>query len=98
MTMLERDIEKRVCDYARSRGCEAEKFTSPAKGFVPDRLFTAHGARIWFAEFKRQGAKPTPQQARDHERRRAMGFRVYVIDDIDEGKRMVDEELSGWVV
>ena len=91
--MLEKDIERRVCDYARSRGCEAEKFTSPNKGFVPDRLFTAPGARLWFCEFKRPGQKPTPQQQRDHERRRAMGFRVYVIDDIEEGKRMVDGEL-----
>jgi hypothetical protein len=92
--MLERDIEKRVCEYARARGCEAEKFKSPNRGAVPDRLFTAPGERVWFCEFKAPGKKPTPQQQRDHDRRRAMGFRVYVIDDVDEGKRMVDAEMT----
>ena len=37
--MLEKQIESKVCDYAKSKGVLAYKFTSPARAAVPDRLF-----------------------------------------------------------
>lgn len=92
--MLEKKIEKTVCDYARSRGVEAYKFTSPARSAVPDRLFIAPGGRVVFCEFKREGEKPTIPQAREHQRLRVLGMRVYVIDNIDDGKAMVNEMLG----
>ncbi len=92
--MLEKKIERTVCDYARSRGVEAYKFTSPARSAVPDRLFIAPGGRIWFCEFKREGEKPTIPQAREHERLRVLGVRVYVIDNTDDGKAMIAEMLG----
>jgi len=92
--MLEKKIERTVCDYARSRGVEAYKFTSPARSAVPDRLFIAPGGRIWFCEFKREGEKPTIPQAREHQRLRVLGVRVYVIDNIDDGKAMIAEMLG----
>jgi hypothetical protein len=49
---------------------------------VPDRLVTLPGGRIVFVECKRPGAKPTLKQLKDHERRRALGCTVYVIDTI----------------
>jgi hypothetical protein len=38
------------------------------------------GGRVIFAECKAPGKKPTELQAKDHERRRALGCEVYVID------------------
>jgi hypothetical protein len=80
--MLERDIEKALVAKIKKLGGECEKFTSPAKRSVPDRLVTLPGGRIVFVECKRPGAKPTLKQLKDHERRRALGCTVYVIDTI----------------
>lgn len=91
---LERDIEKAVCEYARSKGVLALKFTSPQRAACPDRLFIAKGGVMWFCEFKRGGAKPTAAQEREHARLRALDVRVYVIDDVERGKFMVDMEAG----
>ncbi len=88
--MLERDIEKKVCDYAKDRGCLAYKFTSPARAAVPDRLFIAPDGRMWFCEFKRGGQKPTAAQEREHHRLRGHGVTVFVVDNVGDGEAMVD--------
>jgi hypothetical protein len=88
--VLEKQIEQRVCDYAKSKGWLVYKFTSPARAAVPDRLFIAPGGRVIFVEFKREGQKPTVPQSREHERLRAQGVAVYVIDNVVEGKAVVD--------
>ena len=48
-----------------------------------DRIVTLPGGRIIFVELKAPGAKPTENQQRDHERRRALGCEVVVIDNIE---------------
>ena len=93
--MLEKHIEAKVCNYAKLRDVLVYKFTSPARAAVPDRLFIAPGGRIWFCEFKRPGEKPTPAQAREHQRLRDQGAIVFVIDDADSGKIMVDMMVEG---
>ena len=60
--MLEKQIEAKVCDYAKSKGVLAYKFTSPARAAVPDRMFISPDGRVWFCEFKREGQKPTAAQ------------------------------------
>ena len=92
--MLEKTIEAKVCEYARSKGVLALKFNSAQRAAVPDRLFIAKGNVMFFCEFKRGGAKPTPAQEREHERLRALDVRVYVIDDVEQGKFMVDMEAG----
>jgi len=95
--MLEKDIEAKVCDYARSKGVLAYKFTSPARAAVPDRLFIAPDGRVWFCEFKREGAKPTAAQEREHARLREQKVNVFVIDNVSEGKTMIDVMVMGAV-
>jgi hypothetical protein len=92
--MLEKNIEAKVCGYARERGLLAYKFTSPAHAAVPDRLFVLPGGKMFFCEFKRQGQKPTPPQEREHHRLRQHKVSVFVIDNVDDGLRMVDEMLA----
>lgn len=88
--LLEEDVETAVCRYARSKGFKAEKFTSPNRRSVPDRIISGAGRKLFYIEFKRPGGKPTKAQARDHAERRALGFEVYVVDDIAEGKNIID--------
>ena len=87
--MLERQIEKKVKDYARSKGWLAYKFVSPGHAFVPDDILISPTGRVIFVEFKQEGKKPTPGQAREHTRLRAQGCEVYVIDSVGMGKMLI---------
>ena len=89
---LESYIESKVCDYAKSKGCLVYKFTSPSRRSVPDRMFIAPGGHVWFIEFKRLGLKPTPGQEVEIEKIRSKGGIVRVVDEVREGKRIVDLE------
>jgi len=81
--MLESAIERAFVARVKSLGGMAEKFTSPGRRSVPDRLVTLPGGVIIFVELKRPGGKPTVAQLRDHERRRALGCDVRVIDSLE---------------
>jgi hypothetical protein len=69
----------------------AEKFTSPNRRSVPDRLVQWSDGSVEFVECKAPGEKPTEAQARDHERRRDMGFEVFVVDSYES----VDQYIRG---
>lgn len=84
MTILERDVERALVARVESLGGVAEKFTSPAKRSVPDRLVNLPGGVIIFVELKAPGKKPTRKQHADHKRRRALGCDVRVIDNLED--------------
>ena len=88
--MLEKQIEAKVCDYAKERGLLVYKFTSPARAAVPDRLFILPSGKVFFVEFKRERQKATPAQEREHMRLRQHKVSVWVIDNVVDGKAMVD--------
>jgi hypothetical protein len=94
--MLEKQIEKAVCDYAKDKGLLAYKFTSPNRAAVPDRLFVHPMGHVFFIEFKATGKKPTPAQEREHSRLRGHNSQVFVIDDINEGKFVIDMMAGAW--
>lgn len=80
--MLERDIEAYLIKRCKEIGALADKFTSPQRRSVPDRLIT-FGGRVLFVELKATGKKPTEAQVRDHERRRAAGAEVVWLDSVE---------------
>ena len=82
--MLEKQIETKVCDYAKECGVGVYKFTSPARAAVPDRMFMYKG-RVFFIEFKREGQKATPAQEREHNRMRQHQINVFVVDNVEQG-------------
>lgn len=92
--MLEKEIERLVCEYAKSRNLEVYKFSSPNRAGVPDRLFLAPYQHAFWIEFKKEGGKPTPLQTRECERLRKMGFDVYLVDSVEEGKAIIDGECE----
>lgn len=93
--MIEKMIERKICDYARSFGMIAYKFNSPARAAVPDRLFIYKG-RFWFIEFKQKNKKPTAPQNREHDRLKAAGAIVFIVDDVQKGKSIIDHMVSGY--
>lgn len=93
--MLEKTIEKKVCDYAKSLGFITYKFTSPARASVPDRLLITPTGRMFFIEFKAAGKKPTPGQNREIQRIRQKGATVFIVDSVDEGISIINDEHHG---
>jgi hypothetical protein len=98
--MLEREIEKKVCDYAKEKGFLVYKFSSPNHVGVPDRLFVAPHQQAFWIEFKREGGKPTAMQEREMRRLRHCGFDVYLVDSVEHGMMVIDKhkEMSDFSV
>jgi hypothetical protein len=88
--ILERDVEKKLVARVKALGGMCEKFTSPNKRSVPDRIVTLPGGRIIFVECKRPGAKPTELQLRDHVARRELGCDVRVVSTVEEANAFPD--------
>lgn len=91
--MLETDVEGNNRTYAKKKGVMFEKFTSPSKRSVPDDILTFPNGLIAFIEYKAPGKRATPKQWLDHQKRRAMGCLVYVVDNPDVGRRVIEELL-----
>lgn len=89
--MLERDIERKVCLYAKSKGMIAYKMNPLNNRGIPDRLFIAKNGNVFFIEFKQLGKLPNENQLREIDRLRDNNMRVYVIDNVDDGKEVVDK-------
>lgn len=66
-------------EFERAGGTH-EKFKTPGRRFVPDRLCSLQKGVVFFIEYKRKDVEPNAGQLRDHARRRARGFAVYVVD------------------
>lgn len=73
-------IEKHLVAEVRKAGGGAFKFVSPGRRSVPDRIVLLPGGRIVFVECKSPGKLPHADQLREHERLRALGFNVVVLD------------------
>ena len=89
--MLEKEIQKRVITYARSKRMICYKMDATNAIGVPDYLLLTAGGDVFFIEFKQLGKKPTPMQEREHARLRANNIKVYVIDTVEAGKATIDE-------
>jgi len=76
--MLERDIEAHLVSLCKEWHILCEKFTSPSRRSVPDRMLTYR--TVAFLELKATGKRPTAAQERDHERRREHGADVFWTD------------------
>jgi hypothetical protein len=81
--ILENDVEKALIKRVKELGGLCEKFTSPSRRSVPDRLVTLPGNVIIFVECKAPGKEPTEKQYDDHDKRRSLGCDVRVIDTIE---------------
>jgi hypothetical protein len=87
---LEKEIEKKICDYAKSKGCYVRKFVSPNNRSVPDRLIIAPGGAVGFLEVKRGGCKPTKAQEHEMELLTKIGANVGWCDNVHDGKQFID--------
>ena len=89
--MREKQIEQKLTLMVKSAGGIAPKFVSPGFAGMPDRLVLLPNGVFAFAELKAPGMHPRTLQVARHEMLRRLGFRVYVIDGIEQIGGMLDE-------
>ena len=92
--MYERTIEKELVARVKAKGGIAPKFTSPGFDGMPDRLVLLPGGRMGFVELKAPDRKPRALQMVRHRLLRRLGFKVYVIDGIEQ-IAVVLKEIGG---
>jgi len=92
--MRERDIERKLVTAVKERGGWCLKFVSPGTAGVPDRIVLMPHGRMFFVEVKAPGQKPRKIQEVIHRKLRALGFRVYVIDDTKQIKEVLDDGIT----
>ena len=89
--MREKQIEQKLTLMVKSAGGIAPKFVSPGFAGMPDRLVLLPNGVFAFAELKATGMHPRALQVARHEMLRRLGFRVYVIDGIEQIGGMLNE-------
>ena len=89
--MYERTIEQKLAARTRAMGGIAPKFTAPGFDGMPDRLVLLPGGRMGFVELKAPGKKPRALQLARHRLLRRLGFKVYVIDEINQLDSVLEE-------
>ena len=89
--MREKQIENKLASEVKKAGGIALKFVSPSFDGMPDRLVLIPDGHIAFVELKAPGKKPRPLQLARHRLLRSLGFRVYIIDNVEQIGGMLDE-------
>ena len=90
--MKESQIESAVAKYARTvHGAIMEKFVSPGKRGVPDRICWPRNRRAFLIEFKTPDGKLSELQRMSHAEYQVRGHKVFVVDNVEEGMRIIDQ-------
>lgn len=80
----EKDLERTFSELLnRTKKVWVIKLLSTFVKGLPDRMVICQGGYVGFAEIKTTGKKPTKIQTYIHEKLRALGFTVFVIDDLE---------------
>lgn len=97
--MLEKKIESALVGACTTEGWQPIKLNSSSCRGLPDRLILMPDGRVVFVELKAPGKKPRALQKLCHRKLTSLGFKVYVIDSIEQIGGFVDEirstQLSG---
>lgn len=69
----------------------APKFVSPSFNGVPDRIVLLPNGHMAFAEIKAPGKKMRPLQRRRKRQLEKLGYRVFLVDDVNQIEGVIDE-------
>lgn len=85
----EKTLERKLRLHAEKLGGLAIKLSAIHFTGIPDRLVLLPNARIYFVEVKTTKQKPTKRQLLVHDKLRALGFTVIVLDQSQQLKLIV---------
>ena len=87
----EKQIEQSLVKAVKNMGGIAPKFVSPGFDGMPDRIVLLPHGLMAFVEVKAPGKKPRPLQTARHKLLTRLGFKVYVLDDINQIGGILDD-------
>ena len=87
--MRESQIEQHLIKELKKLGIETRKVQWIGRDGAPDRLILAKGGI--YVELKAPGKEPRENQLREHEKMRAAGIRVAVIDSFEGVDKLISE-------
>jgi len=93
MSGPESKIEDAGSKYAEKLGIMQRKYKTPGQVNAPDRIHLYKG-QVFFIEYKAPGKPARLGQVREHNKLREQGFRVHVVDNVDDAKRIIDAEFK----
>lgn len=91
----EKVIEQKLVALTKLNGGMCIKLLSFHIIGLPDRMCIFPKAKIVFVELKTTGLKPAPIQVYMHNKIRAMGFRVEVIDTVEKVEDLISDVIIG---
>ena len=89
--MREKYIEQKLVAAVRNQNGMCPKFVSPGMSGMPDRIIFLPDGKTGFVEVKAPGKKPRALQLKRHAQLRALGFRVFVLDDPGQIGGIIEE-------
>ena len=89
--MREKQTEQKLVSAVKKLGGIAPKFMSPGLDGMPDRIVLLPGGHMAFVEVKAMGCKPRPLQLARHGMLRRLGFRVYLVDSLEQIGGILDD-------
>lgn len=87
----EKVVERKLVELVKINGGMCIKLLCDQLIGLPDRMCLFPGHKIVFVELKTTGRKPKRIQAYMHNKLRALGFRVEVIDTVESVINFVDD-------
>ena len=87
----EKSIERKLVETVKNMGGIAPKFVSPGFDGMPDRIVLLPHGLMAFVEVKAPGKKPRPLQVSRHGLLQRLGFKVYVLDDMNQIGGILDD-------
>ena len=90
----EKTLEKKLVAEVKKRNGWAIKLLAGLVSGLPDRLCLLPGGRLFFAEIKGTGLKPTKIQKFVQDKIRDLGFRVEVVDSTEKLNQILKDYES----
>lgn len=94
MVDSEKLVERKLVELCKLNGGMCIKLLSFHINGLPDRMCLFKPAKIIFVELKTTKQKPRPIQIEMHQRLRKLGFRVEVIDTVEQVKNLIEEIMT----
>lgn len=88
MIESEKTLERKIRQRVEKLGGWSIKLLSIHITGLPDRLCLLPGGQLIFIEVKTTGKKPTKIQLKMHDKIRALGFQVEVIDNTEQIEKL----------
>lgn len=87
----EKLVERTLVNAVQQEGGLCIKLLTHLFIGLPDRLVLLPGGKIFFVELKTTGLKPRKIQEVVHNKLRALGFSVYIIDNTNDAKNIIKQ-------